>query len=121
LAALRLTERAFRERWFLGNEERREVVEQLLSDALTAESPRVRVAAARVLVAADAVNAARDRTAVSERQGDARLRLDALLAHPQVRQALAEAARQQIRAGTAPQAPGPGTDDPPPADAVNGQ
>jgi hypothetical protein len=67
---LALERRAFREGWPITPEVRQQVVDEALNILQTARSPARRLAAARVLIAADTVNVRREANAVMERNGE---------------------------------------------------
>jgi hypothetical protein len=73
-----LVRRALREGWGLTAEERRVVVEQMLYEVEHNPEARARIAAARVLVAADAVDARREGNSVSEQSGEVAANVAAL-------------------------------------------
>ena len=117
VAHSRLALRAFTQGWPIPPAERDAVIQQLVQDCLTGPDVRSRAAAARALIAADAVNARREANSIQERQGDARVVSQAVRAlaeaSPEARQLLAQLSAEYARCdldGDTPPATPPGPD-----------
>ena len=98
-SSLRLAEKALKEDWPLTASERREVIQEALAVLRSDQSPRCKMTAARVLVAADLVNVRREGLSSRERSADldsALTSLQSMLSSPESRRLLAQLAQANL-------------------------